>query len=187
MSEFITSLQQRCAKIATLSCDRQQFTQASKLIEDTVQHSDWLLPEHLTVDDSQGWSLHPIFTKADHTFGLFVTAWSPHRGAPPHTHGGWTVVGGLRGVELNIDWRRVDDATVDGVAEIEKIGEVRITPGQVYTMQDDAHIHSVVNPMDQVSVTLHAYQYHPNYVDRWLFDPVTKTVQPFITIPIDDK
>ena len=56
-------------------------------------------------------------------------------------------------------------------------GEKRFGPGDVLAMMPDA-IHSVVNPTDAVTVSLHTYGMHLNYTGRSEFDPEKNTVGP---------
>ena len=64
-----------------------------------------------------------------------------------------------------------------GYAEIQRTGEKRFGPGDVLAMMPDA-IHSVVNPTDAVTVSLHTYGMHLNYTGRSEFDPEKNTVGP---------
>ncbi len=174
-------------QISTLEDDKQQLMAATELVAAAVKQTDWILEEHHHVCESQGWTLHPLFVKPDHTFGIFVTGWLPGRGAPAHTHAGWTVIGGLVGVETNTLWTRTDDESVEGEATLEVHSVKALGPGEVLVMPGEGDIHSVINETGAVTLSLHAYQFHPNYCDRFCYDPDAGTVHPFITTPIDEK
>jgi hypothetical protein len=53
--------------------------------------------------------------------------------APPHNHGTWAVVAGVDGLEKNVFWKRVDDGSRPGYAEIVKAGEKVFGAGDVVT------------------------------------------------------
>lgn len=178
--QSVQLIYQRSCTIAALPAD-ERLTAAKLLIEQSVVDADWLEDKHFQVDPVQGWSLHPIYLSAESPFGVFITAWLPKRGAPPHTHGSWTVIGGLVGLEKNTLWRRLDDGSQLGYAEIDVVDSPVIGPGDVLVMPCADDIHSVCNECNEVSVTLHAYGVQPNIAQREVFDPVAKTVQPFVT------
>ena len=139
----------------------------------------WLDRRHYECDSEQGFGVHLLREEPDHTLAVFAVAWLPGRGAPPHNHGTWAVVAGVDGPEKNVYWKRRDDRSRPGYAEIEGQGEETIAPGEVVAFLSDA-IHSVVNETDAVTVSLHIYGRHLNYTNRSQFDPEKHTETPFI-------
>jgi predicted metal-dependent enzyme (double-stranded beta helix superfamily) len=109
--------------------------------------------------------------------GLFIAlgAWQPGHGVPPHDHGTWTVVVGLEGEEHNTLWRRRDDGSRPGFAEIDKLDTTRLGPGQVIAMTTE-DIHSVDNSGNAVSYTLHVYGQNLAATGRRQYDPEAQTV-----------
>lgn len=186
MQDVRKRLAKRFAPIAKLKDSLIQLEQATALVETICQNETWLQEVEIEINESQGWTLVPLFTKSNHQFGAFLTGWLPGRGAPPHTHGGWTVVGGIRGVELNTMWQRLDDGVTPGEAKIEVLRKDLIEPGNVLVMPNEDDIHSVSNPGERPSLTLHCYQNHPDFAERFLFDPSQNLVEPFITVPVGD-
>ena len=140
---------------------------------------EWLETSHYECDPVQGFGVHLLHEEPDHTLAVFAIAWLPGRGAPPHNHGTWAVVAGVDGPEKNIFWKRLDDGSRPGYAEIrsERVGV--FGPGEVVSFLAD-DIHSVVNETDQVTVSLHVYGKHLNYTGRSQFDPERNTESPFI-------
>jgi predicted metal-dependent enzyme (double-stranded beta helix superfamily) len=110
--------------------------------------------------------------------GLFIAlgAWQPGFGVPPHDHGTWTVVVGLEGEEHNTLWRRRDDGSRPGFAEIDKLETTRLGPGQVLAMTTE-DIHSVDNSGAEVSLTLHVYGRNLETSGRRQYDPEAQTVR----------
>ena len=88
------------------------------------------------------------------------------------------MVSGVEGVERNRHWRRKDDGSRSGYADICEIGEDMIGPGQVLPMLPSA-VHSVANETDAKTLSLHVYGMHPNYTARSQFDVDAKTEQSF--------
>jgi predicted metal-dependent enzyme (double-stranded beta helix superfamily) len=110
--------------------------------------------------------------------GLFIVlgAWQPGHGVPPHDHGTWTVVVGLAGEERNTLWRRLDDGSRPGYAELDQRETARLASGQVLAMASD-DIHSVDNAGAAVSYTLHVYGRNLATTGRRQYDPEAKTVR----------
>jgi predicted metal-dependent enzyme (double-stranded beta helix superfamily) len=108
---------------------------------------------------------------------VFAVSWLPGGGAAPHNHLTWSVVAGVDGVERNTFWRRLDDGSRSGYAEIRPQGDKLFGPGDVMTLMPDA-IHSVVNDTGAVTVSLHTYGMHLNYTGRLEFDPDRNTTGP---------
>jgi predicted metal-dependent enzyme (double-stranded beta helix superfamily) len=139
----------------------------------------WIQPHYYECDREQGFGVHLLHEESDHTLAVFAIAWLPGRGAPPHNHGTWAVVAGVDGPEENTFWKRLDDGSRPGYAEIIREGARLFGPGEVVAFLPD-DIHSVTNETDQVTVSLHVYGKHLNYTGRSQFDPEAKTEMPFI-------
>ena len=138
----------------------------------------WLTPDMGRPDEAQGFGIRVLHEEPDHSLTVLVASWLPDRGAPPHDHGTWAVVTGLDGEERNEFWRRLDDRTRSGYAELEKIGEKVFGPGDVLALPTGA-IHSVWNDSDRVTTSLHVYGMHVNHTERSQFDPAARTEAPF--------
>ena len=91
----------------------------------------WLRPEHYRCDEAQGFGVHLLHEEPDHTLAVFAASWLPGRGAPPHNHGTWAVVAGVDGPETNVFWKRLDDGSRPGYAEIARNGQKVFGPGDV--------------------------------------------------------
>jgi len=154
------------------------------LVRDLALSRTWLEAKHYECHADQGFGAHLLHEEPDHTLAIFVGAWLPRRGAPPHNHGTWAVVAGVDGAERNTFWVRVDDGVWPGYAEIRKQREQLLGPGDVVTFQPDS-IHSVINETAQVTVSLHVYGKHVNYTNRSQFDPERKSARAFI-VKVDD-
>jgi predicted metal-dependent enzyme (double-stranded beta helix superfamily) len=152
---------------------RDIITRVQPLARELALTQSWLEPRHYRCDQAQGFGVHLLHEEPDHTLAVFAAAWLPGRGAPPHNHGTWAVVAGVDGRERNIFWKRVDDGSRPGYAEIVKQAEKVFGAGEVVTFLPDS-IHSVTNDTDAVTVSLHVYGQHVNYTTRSQFDPDTR-------------
>ena len=145
-----------------------------------VADRHWLTDEHRRVHPKQGIGVHLLHQEPDHSLPVFVVAWGPGGGAPPHNHGAdnWAVIVGVEGAESNTWWRRLVDGSRPGYAEVEPVKTASIGPDEAVTFLPNV-LHSVDNHADAVTVSLHIYATHLNHIERQQFDPERKTVEPF--------
>jgi predicted metal-dependent enzyme (double-stranded beta helix superfamily) len=143
-----------------------------------ARKAHWLTPRMCRPDAEQGFGLYVLHEEPDHSLAAFVVSWLPRRGTAPHDHGTWAVVVGLEGEERNELWRRLDDASRPGHAELARSGEKVFGADEVLVMPTGV-IHSVWNDSDRISVSLHVYGRHINHTDRSQFDPVARTETPY--------
>jgi predicted metal-dependent enzyme (double-stranded beta helix superfamily) len=88
------------------------------------------------------------------------------------------VVVGVDGPEKYTFWKRLDDGSRVGYAEITQIGARVISPSGIARFLPP-QIHSVDNETNEVTLSLHVYGKHINFTGRSQFDPKTNTETPF--------
>ena len=135
--------------------------------------------EFYECDEEQGFSFHLLHEEEDHSNAVFMLAWLPDRGTPAHNHKTWGVVVGVESEERETWWRRLDDGSKPGYAELERQTENTVGLGQISCVLPE-DIHTVWNYTDKVSLSLHTYGKHINFTDRSEFDPEAKTEKQFI-------
>ena len=89
------------------------------------------------------------------------------------------MVAGVEGIERNIRYRRLDDRSRPGYAELEVKHDINADAGELICMKTGG-IHLVRNETDRVTLSLHTYGKHVNYNDRSQFDLETKEKKDFI-------
>lgn len=139
----------------------------------------WLEDRFFSPPQDQGFGSFLLHVEPDDTLPVFLVSWLPGRGAPPHDHGTWGVVAGVRGEETNINWRRRDDGSRAGYADLEEASRTVLAPGDVITVLP-ADIHSVVNATGDVTISLHVYGRHLNETKRSRYDVEQRSVSPFV-------
>ncbi len=166
LTDFVRDL-----RTVTAATDDPQdiIRRVSPLAERLALAKDWLRPEHYTCDTEQGFGVHLLHEEPDHTLAVFAIAWLPGRGAPPHNHGTWAVVSGVDSLEKNIFWKRRDDGSRPGYADVVWNGEKVFGLGEILAFLPH-EIHSVRNETEQVTVSLHIYGKHLNHTGRSQFD-----------------
>lgn len=176
LAEFVEDLR----TIAAEETDHHQILlRVSPIAERLSIAKEWLKPEHYECDEEQGFTAHLLHEEDDHTLAVFAISWLPGRGAPPHNHGTWAVVAGVDGMEKNVFYKRLDDASRPGYADVVWNGEKTFGPGEVVCFMPH-ELHTVTNETDQVTVSLHIYGRHLNYTGRSQFDIENGTETPFL-------
>ncbi len=155
------------------------ITRVGPLAQRLAIDKSWLQQEHYETDAEQGFLGHLLHEEPDHTLAVFVANWLPGRGAPPHDHGTWAVVAGVEGAERNIRYRRLDDGSRPGYAELEVKNDFKAHEGELICMKTGG-IHAVRNETDRITLSLHTYGKHVNHTNRSQFDPETREKKDFI-------
>lgn len=160
------------------SDDGEIVTRLKPLAIRFAQDKSWLKDEHRSSNNAQGAAVHLLHEEPDHSLAVFASAYAAGRGFPPHDHGTWAIVAGVDGIETDTYWRRLDDGSREGYAELEKGVETPVAPGQACAMVT-GEIHSVANRTDETTISLHVYGKHVGFIDRSQFDPETNVQEPF--------
>ena len=101
-----------------------------------------------TGDDERDTRL--LHREPDGSHALYLFSSDGDCETPPHDHGTWAVIVGIRGVELNRLYRRI------GPDRFELVREVAVGPGKgVCLMPDD--IHAIASPGKAPLMHLHLY------------------------------
>lgn len=165
------------AATAGIDDPAEAIRRVTPIVEKMATDTSWVQPAYYECDEEQGFGINILNEEPDHTLLVEVICWLPGRGVVPHDHQTWGVVVGIDGVEINVDWHRLDDGTKSGFADLEPTRETEVTRGTVCTLMPD-DIHGVRNDGDVPSVSLHVYGRTLARLDRSEFDPVNKTQKP---------
>jgi predicted metal-dependent enzyme (double-stranded beta helix superfamily) len=176
LESFVTDLR---AVVATTPQPVETLARVRPLALRLAEDRSWLLPDHDRTDPEQGFLIHLLHEEPNHDLAVMALAWLPGRGTPPHDHGTWAIVVSVDGEERNDYYRRVDDRTRPGYAQLEKVSERICRKGDVVQMLPGA-IHSVTNVGPEVALSLHVYGRHINHTGRSQFDVDARTETPWV-------
>lgn len=143
------------------------------LVELLADDTSWVRPTFYDCDEDQGFGINILHEEPDHTLLVEAIAWLPGRGVAPHDHQTWGVVIGIDGVEVNVDWKRLDDGSKEGFADLEIAKETVVGHGDVVSFRPN-DIHGVRNEGDVTSLSLHVYGKTLATLERSEFDPINK-------------
>ena len=110
-----------------------------------------------------------LFTSPELTVSRLVLA--PGMAMYPHNHGLWTVIGVYRGAERNIVHRRSERGLDD-------VGTLELRAGDVAVLDEDV-IHSVVNPVGELTAALHVFGGDLTRQPRSEWDATTLEERPY--------
>jgi predicted metal-dependent enzyme (double-stranded beta helix superfamily) len=134
----------------------------------------WIEPRFYSCNAALGFGTTTLHVEPDHTLFVIVAAVLPGRGLPPHNHGTWALQAGVSGYEINVAWRRLDNGSKPGYAEIKETGRNEFGPGGVLTFLP-SDIHSILNRSNETVLSLDLYGLAFGYTNSRKFDPVAKT------------
>lgn len=103
----------------------------------------------------------------------------PGAQTPVHDHLAWGIVGLYRGTQDEDVFLRRDDASVDGVATLDRVEARALVPGDMYELLPENDIHRVRTTSEVTSVSLHLLGNDNGCIWRHRFHPDEGRVEPF--------
>ncbi len=121
--------------------------------------------------------------------GFLVTAvvWGPGDHAGPHDHHTWGMIGVLENALTETRFRRVDDRSKEGYAQLEKDRDHLVKPGELTLLIPEVdEIHQMDNYTDRPTVEIHCYGQDLRGLHRVRYNLETCQVLPFRTEKYDN-
>ena len=120
-------------------------------------------------------------------FNISSVVWGPGDSAKAHNHDTWGMVGVIENEIQETRFRRKDEGTKAGYADVEAIDVVKNKAGMVSCLispKDD--IHEMNNVTDRDTVEIHVYGKDLTDMPRLRFDVATKTAKTFASPKYDN-
>lgn len=165
------------AVLAETSDPAEITTRVIALAKPLAEDQSWVSEESYNTESSQGIGVKILYEEDQNKLFIETVCWMPGRGVKPHDHQTWGVVVGLDGVEKNIGWRRLDDGSKPGYAELEPAGTILAKCGDAIRLLPN-DIHSVENEGAEKSLSLHIYGQSLMSVNRSEFEPENNLQRP---------
>jgi predicted metal-dependent enzyme (double-stranded beta helix superfamily) len=109
---------------------------------------------------------------------VLVVVLRPDTPLPVHNHGTWAVIGIYKGREHETWFRRVDDGSVPGRAQLE-VDQTFVNEQGTASVVPEGHIHTVEAMDGHQAVSIHIYGTDIVTQQRSEFDPLTGTERVF--------
>ena len=175
LAQFVTALR---TITASATDERDILRQIAPLAESLAANPGLKNEAPIHSNIEKGFSFNLLHEEPDHALAVALLSWLPSGATLPHNHGTWGIVVGLEGAEKNVFWRRIDDGSRAGYAELQRVGEMDCGLGQAVVLPSPT-IHSVENTAAQPSLSLHVYGKNVYYTGRSQFDIVNKRELPW--------
>jgi predicted metal-dependent enzyme (double-stranded beta helix superfamily) len=120
-------------------------------------------------------------------FNVTAVVWGPGDGAKAHNHDTWGLVGVVDNELQETRFRRRDDGSREGYADLEIVGVNRNATGMVSTLLPPGNdIHEMLNITQTNTVEVHVYGKDLANMQRLRFDPEHNTVTFFASPKYDN-
>ena len=186
LDEFISEMESLLREQPT---QEQLFDQGSSLMSRLINNPD-VIPAQFRVPIGKGRRAnHGSYLLHQGDSGLQVTAvvWGPGDHADPHDHRTWGMIGVMDNALTETRFRRVDDRSREGYAQLEKDRDAVVKPGEVTLLIPEVdEIHQMDNFTDRPTVEIHCYGHDLRGLDRVRYNLETNRVLPFVTERYDN-
>lgn len=179
-TERVNDAMQRIRELARAGVnDRPMLAQILAVVRELADARDlWNEADFPAPTGEERQARYLISEDPDNTFALYLNVMRPGRVIPPHNHTTWACVAGVEGEEVNTVYRRLDDGTKPGYAEIAVERVVNVGPNSGIALLA-ADIHSVDIRGEKPIRHLHMYgRALETLSERLTFDLNAKTCSP---------
>lgn len=150
-------------------------------VEALLADPSWIQPQFLepVPDTTAAWA---VYRSQDPDLCIFTMVVPPLNATKVHNHlaDGW--VGLVQGGQIERQFRRFDDGSRPGFADVRKIAESPIRLGEITSIETpDADIHQIVTTSRDASVSLHVLCNDLGTVERQTFEPEEHRATAFVS------
>jgi predicted metal-dependent enzyme (double-stranded beta helix superfamily) len=125
----------------------------AQAIQPFLGHPRLLAPEQCEPDPTR-YRQHVLHAEEDGTFSIVALVWMPGQATCVHDHLAWCVIGVHQGVEQEVQFELVDEASG---AFLHPLDSSIHPTGSVVVLTPPGDIHSVVNSGPGTAISIHVY------------------------------
>ena len=173
MEEFIIDVQ----AIMSSRQDREIITNQLKPLLEVLLRQEELLDERYKVDLGKGRSTYSFFRSPDGSLGISAPVFMPGKPTLLHDHLSWGLIGVYSGRQKTTRYRRIDDGSQAGHADLELLEDEIYTKGDIYYMAPPDDIHQVETIGEEPGVSIHVLGTDYRRSKRHVYDLSKRTVQ----------
>ena len=124
-------------------------------------------------------TLYRLHRGPEDCFNIMAAIWPPGGSSGVHDHAGkWVVEGVYRNQLHTIRYKRLDDGTQPGHAELRETTALDLRPGDVsHVLSPNEEVHDFLNQTDEPVVSVHIYGGDISTETLNYFDPAGKSVE----------
>ena len=189
--ESTYTLQQLAADVETIVADKQEhasivaaaeplierFLTTNSLPEEYCQPA----PDRITTEHKE-FTLYRLHRGPEDCFNIMAAIWPPGGSSGVHDHAGkWVVEGVYRNQLHTIRYKRLDDGTHTGHAELKETVSLDLHPGNVsHVLSPNEEVHDFINQTNEPVVSVHIYGGDISTETLNYFDPAAQTVEQIV-------
>ncbi len=158
--------------------DRQRVVETLAPLVEKVVWDDGLFDERYRAEPENGRPRYLYHTQPDGALQVYVVEFVPGMPTPVHDHLTWGLIGVCGGAQKTARYRRVDDGSRDGHADLTQLEETVLERGAVYPLLPPNDIHRIETVGDTPSYSLHVLGVDLSRQHRNIFDVESGTVTP---------
>lgn len=126
------------------------------IVTGALEARGWI-PERCLRQAPDCYARHLLYKDPDDRFAIVVMVWGSAQKTPIHDHGGvWCVEGVYQG-RIRVRRYDMEGATESGVVRFQAGEVIEAGKGQTGALIPPVEHHSIENPTDQTSITIHTY------------------------------
>lgn len=142
-----------------------------------LMDDDRLLRDEYRVDLEEGRFRYEFFRSEDESLTITAPAFLPGRPTPVHDHLTWGVIGVYSGQQLTTRYRRRDDGSRPGRADLEVAESGVLTRGATYPLLPPDDIHRIEALGAEPGISIHVLGSDLRRQKRHIFHPESGTVE----------
>ena len=144
----------------------------------------WLPEAYASPDETSGMGggigQYALYRAGDGSLALFSLVVPPGTSTPVHDHLAWGLIGLYRGRQGETVYKRLDDGSDPGHADLEVAIEQEVETGELFALlPPDGDIHTVTTISAEPSVSIHLLANDTGCVWRRRYEPATGAVAAF--------
>ena len=174
MEALITREKEHAPIVAAAEPLLERFLAADSLPEEYCQPA----PGRITTEHKE-FTLYRLHRGPEDCFNIMAAIWPPGGSSGVHDHAGkWVVEGVYRNQLHTIRYKRLDDGTQPGHAELRETTALDLRPGDVsHVLSPNEEVHDFHNQTDEPVVSVHIYGGDISTETLNYFDPAGKSVE----------
>ena len=142
-----------------------------------LMEADDLLNQGRRIDLEDGRHRYEFFQSEDESLTITGPAFLPGHPTPVHDHLAWGVIGVYSGRQRTMRYRRRDDGSLPGSADLEVVQDEVLARGATYPLLPPDDIHRIEALGDEPGISIHVLGTDLRHQKRHVFHPETGTVE----------
>ena len=168
----ISNLEQFCQQFQSFLGEKpdmaRSFETGGLMLSELMSHQEWFgdILRKILFDrefsENQKAGIWPneitLHRSPDRSFQVLCYIWGPYLSDTVHDHGSWGIIGSFVKPVGERKYRRMDDGTMEGYAELKEISSTVLQPGEVTTVLPlNNGIHRMENPSNEIAISINVY------------------------------